>query len=1095
MQNRFKFIIIILLFLGCGKKEEKLFKKLPSSKTGIAFTNKLTSTPELNILNYLYYYNGAGVITADFNNDGLVDLYLAGNQVEGKLYVNLGGMRFKNIPMPNQNHQKNWTTGVTQVDINNDGLLDIYICKASGYRNLNGKNLLYVNQGIDQNGVPTFEEQAKKYGLDFSGLSTQSSFFDYDKDGDLDMFLLNHSVHPNLNYGKGNQRSVYDSISGDRLYTNVNGKFLDTSKAAGIYQGKNGYGLGLSISDLNNDGYPDVYVGNDFFENDYLYINQKDGTFKEIISSNDTKMGHTTHFSMGNAIADINNDGFTDIISLDMLPEDLHTYKTSGLEYGFPIYQQYLKNGYAPQFMQNTLHLNNEGNSFSELGNISGISATEWSWGALLADFDNDGYKDLFVSNGIKGATNDMDYMNFIANEDIQRRIDTGMKNTDMPLINEIPEKKVPNYFFKNNGDLTFTNISEKWYNTELSFSNGCTYADLDNDGDLDIVVNNINEDVFILENQSKNSNYLKLKLKGPDDNKFGIGAKIFLYSKMGSQILENYTSNGYLSSSSNNLHFGLAKDSIIDSLQIIWPDKKNETIKKIKVNQEITLLHTNSKLLPEENENNPYSLKFINDTLINFVHNEKTTLDYSKEPLIPFAASNEGPTISVSDINNDGLDDFFIGGAKMQSSHIYIQNEGGDFTDQQTELFNKDAINEDVASIFLDANGDEFLDLLVASGGNEFKSGLAITPRLYINNKGVFSKDSTAFAGIELNASDITSYDFDQDGDVDVVLSADQVPSEYGKTPQQYFLRNDGNGKFTNAIDEVAPTLKNLGNIKSMVWEDVNGDQLKDLIVVGHWMPISIFINDGKELKPPRNSTLNNSEGWWNSILFFDVDNDGDSDMVCGNWGENTKFRASLERPITLYNYDFDNNGQIDPIITYFNKTVETPFASKDELTKQIPSLSKKFLSYSDFAAARVEDLFSAKMLNQADQKKIYELRSCLFINDGLGNFQKIPLPLLAQASNINDIVAEDFDNDGFKDLLIVGNNFEISTQLGRLDALHGLILYNNKTKNAPFGDHYQMLQIDGASREIHKIKIKGVDTYIVGRNNDSPVFYTYKQ
>ncbi|WP_405384423.1 VCBS repeat-containing protein [Maribacter sp. LLG6340-A2] len=1089
------FLIVLLgLLVRCSDQKNHLFSKLNSEQTGVTFKNSLYSSPELNILNYLYYYNGAGVITADFNNDGFIDLYCAANQAEDKLYLNRGNFKFEEVALPNNLIQQgNWTTGVTQVDINNDGLLDIYICKASGYRALTGRNLLYVNQGINKDGIPSFKEQAEEFGLAFSGLSTKAAFFDYDKDGDLDMFLLNHSVHPNINYGKGKQRKIIDSISGDRLYTNNNGYFEDTSAASGIFQGKSGYGLGLSISDLNNDGYPDIYVGNDFFENDYLYINQKDGTFKEITSQDDTILGHTTHYSMGNAIADINNDSYPDIVSLDMLPEDLHTYKTSGLEYAFPIYQQYLRNGYAPQYMQNTLHLNNEGKNFSEIGNLSGISATEWSWGSLLADFDNDGYKDLFVSNGIKGATNDMDYMNFIANDEIQKRIDAGMEDTDMPLINEIPEKKVSNYFFKNNKDLSFTNVTDKWSNLGPSFSNGCTYADLDNDGDLDIIVNNIDEELYILKNNLTNSNYLSISLKGPTHNIFGIGAKINLYTKNGKQTLEHFTTNGYLSSSSNKLHFGLGSARSIDSLTIVWPDNKRQSIKNPEINKEITLEYRNSTL---PNKKTPIeSTNALTETAayLNFIHRERPSLDFSKEPLIPYANSNEGPTISIADINNDGLDDIFIGGAKAQPSKLFLQDSNDLFVETQTELFENDAINEDTCSIFFDANGDGFIDLLVASGGNEFLNGKPLQPRLYINKNGNFIKDTLAFNHIELNASKISYNDFDKDGDYDVVISADQKPTAYGITPDQYFFINDGKGIFTNQIEKVAPQLKSLGNIKDMVWTDINKDGYDDLIVVGHWMPISIFLNNGKQLILQTNNLLNDTNGWWNTILVADLNNDGHKDLVCGNWGLNTKFKASKAKPITLYNYDFDENGQIDPIITYYHKDTETAFASKDELVKQLPYLNKKFLSYSTFAEANIDELFGQSSLKNAERKQVNELQSCWFKNDGTGKFSKHLLPKIAQISTINDMVANDFNSDGFDDLLIVGNNFEISTQLGRLDALHGLILYNTKDTITPFNNLYKMLQINGASREVHKIKIKGNNIYMVGRNNNSPYFYNY--
>lgn len=1086
---------IMLLFIACSKTPDRLFEKVPSLNSGVQFSNNLIESPELNILNYLYYYNGAGVITADFNNDGFIDLLLAGNQIIPSLYINNGGMKFEKVKNPwVKEYNGNWTTGVTQVDINNDGLLDIYICQASGYRALKGRNKLMVNQGLDEFGHPIFEDQADEFGLDFSGLSTKAVFFDYDVDGDLDMFLLNHSVHPNLNYGKGNNRLKVDSISGDRLYENRDGHFIDVSKMAGIFQGKSGYGLGVSISDINMDGYPDIYVGNDFFENDYLYINQRNGTFSDIISKDDKKLGHTSHFSMGNAISDVNNDGFPDIISLDMLPENLLTYKTSGLEYAYPIYQQYLKNGFAPQFMQNTLHLNNNGKSFSEIGFLSGISATEWSWGPILADFDNDGYKDLFITNGIKGATNDMDYMNFIANEDIQKRIDAGMTNTDMPLIHEIPQKKVANYFFKNNGDLTFANYTANWFEETPTFSNGCAYADLDNDGDLDLVINNQDEEVSIIQNNQITNNHVKIRLEGPSKNRNGIGSKVILYSQNKEQYQELYPSNNYLSSSSNELIFGIGQDTLIDSLKVIWPDNKVTITSNLMANENYRVSYSKAmeslNLKKQKGEPTYVPSKELN---VNFVHEEKQTLDFSREPLIPFVGSNEGPSLSVADINDDGLDDFFIGGGKTQASKIFLQNKNGQFTESDTLTFRKKSINEDVTSVFFDANGDEFMDLLVASGGNEYSNGEPLTPRLYLNFEGAFVEDPNAFKNIYLNASKISVSDFDNDGDVDVVIASDMIPLKYGETPSQFFFINEGDGKFKDASKSVAPELMDVGNVKDMVWLDVNKDGIKDLIVVGHWMPISVFINDGEKLKPLQSESLEKTNGWWNTITAFDIDNDGDEDFVVGNWGINTKFKATKKKPITLYNYDFDANGQKEPLITYFHGNTETAFSSKDELVKQMPFLNKKYLSYIDFANASIEDIFGKESLKKADKKYVYELNSCAFINEGDGNFVKKPLPLLAQSSSIHDMTSNDFDQDGFKDLLVVGNTFEISTQLGRQDALHGLILYHSKNDQSPYENRYQMLEIDGASRKIQKIKLNDTEAYVIGRNNDSPLFFIY--
>lgn len=1064
-------------------------------ETGIHFVNGLNDSPDLNILNYLYYYNGGGVVAADFNNDDLVDLYFVGNQVPDELYLNKGNLTFERVTdLSGIDNATGWSTGATHVDINNDGLLDIYICKVGRYRSIKGKNLLYVNQGIDDKGIPRFEEQAALYGLDFIGFSTQAAFFDYDLDGDLDMFLMNHSVHPNRTYGRGSIRKRFDPLSGDVLFRNDNGNFIEVSEEVGIFQGKIGYGLGLSISDVNNDGYPDIYVGNDFFENDYLYINQQNGTFKDLISSDDLRMGHTTHYSMGNDIADINNDGLVDIVSLDMLPEDLKTYKTSGLEYAYPIYQQYLRNGYAPQYMQNTLHLNLGNETFSEIAHISGIAATEWSWGALLADFDNDGFKDIFITNGIKGATNDMDYMNFIANEDLQRRIDAGMDDTDMPLIHEIPEKKVPNYFFKNNGDLTFTNATKVWSEARASFSNGTTYADLDNDGDLDIIISNINEKAQILKNTSQGTNFLQIRFDGYAKNNYGIGAKAIAFVKNRRYMAENFVNRGYLSSGPSKLHLGLGKDSIIDSLTIVWPGGAFETLQNVRANQLLEFSRKNAtENFYDKKVAEPVSY-IVTDSLVSFVHKDPISLDFDREPLIPYAGSNKGPALAVADINNDGLDDLFLGGAKKQPSALYVQNSSGGFDISQPELFEKHATNEDVSSAFIDVNGDGFKDLVVGSGGNEFKNGLPLRPRFYINNNGKLQLDPGQFSEVEANISTIVPSDFDKDGDIDLFMASDQISTQFGKTPKQYFFENDGKGKFENVIEQIAPVLEKSGNITDALWRDLDGNGYDDLIVVGHWMPISIYMNDGRSLKPQKVKGLEKTNGWWNTVKVDDFDNDGDLDIVAGNWGLNSKFNASVAKPITLYNTDFDENGTLDPIVTYYHQDTETPFASKDELVKQLPELNKKFLLYEDFANATMNDLFGNKKLETAEKKYVYELASSYFENQGNGQFVKSRLPLAAQFSVVNDMVIDDFNLDGYKDLLIVGNNFEISTQLGRLDALHGLFLQNDQ-KGGFIERFDKTVDISGAAKKVEKININGQNSYIVGRNNDSPIFLIKKE
>ena len=1096
MKGRFWLLYgLILVLVSCSKNgHETLFVKKSANDTGIHFSNTLEQTPALNILNYLYFYNGAGIAAGDFNNDGLVDLYFTSNQGPDKLYLNKGNFKFEDITASAQiNNSSGWTTGVTHADVNNDGLLDIYICKVGDHDEIRGQNLLYINQGINENGIPSFKEEASKYGLDFIGYSTQAAFFDYDLDGDLDMYLMNHSVNPNRSYGKGAKRKIVDSMSGDILYRNDNGTFTNISQEAGIFQGTIGYGLGLAISDINNDGYPDIYIGNDFFENDYLYINQGNGTFLDAISGDDKKLGHTTHFSMGNDIADINNDGLSDILSLDMLPEDLETYKTSGLEYAYPLYQQYLKNGFAPQYMQNALHLNLDGENFGEIANLSGIDATEWSWGALFADFDNDGFKDLFISNGIQGVTNDMDYINYISNEEIQKTIEKGLTDKDMAFIERLPTKKVQNYFYQNKDGTSFSNVTELWAPHEASFSNGCVYTDLDNDGDLDLVVNNVNQEAFVLENTLQNKHSIKISFEGSDSNKFGLGAKVWVFDQGTTSVQENMATRGYLSAKDMSLTFGLGKDSIIDSIQIVWPGGKYQTLKKVRADKILKASYKNASgnFYQEQQKGIPLDFSISNNPL-DFVHKEYPSLDFDRNPLIPFAYSNEGPSASVADVNGDGLDDLFICGGKKQASQLYLQQKNGAFAEHQTELFHEDSTNEDIDQVFFDADNDGDLDLMVVSGGNEFTKGSPLQPRFYTNQNGTFIKILDKFAGVEVNASKIDAVDFDNDGDLDICIASNVAPTKFGEKSKQYLLQNDGKGNFTEITSSYAPAFDNLGNVKDFIWKDLDNNGYLDLIAVGHWTPISIFMNNGKTLQQQTENGLESTNGWWNCIEIADMDGDGDLDILAGNWGLNTKFQASIEKPITLYINDFDGNGSIETVVTHYHGDKETAFASKDELAKQMPFLNKKFLFYKDFAKASLEELFGEDKLKESVQRKVYQLATSYFENDGNGSFSRRELPFMAQSSSVNDIYLDKDSKERINEILMVGNNFEISTQLGRLDASHGFLLKNDDHGNISWK---QSMGISGAARKIEKININGNQEFIVTMNNDAPIFVIKKK
>ncbi len=870
--------------------------------------------------------------------------------------------------------------------------------------------------------------------------------------------------------------------------------FVNVSEKTGILQSKIGYGLGVSISDLNNDGYPDIYVGNDFFENDYLYINNRNKTFTETITTKTGTVGHTTHFSMGNDIADINNDGYTDILSVDMLPENLHTYKTSGAEFNYQIYQNYLNNGYTKQFMQNTLQLNNGNGTFSETAYLSGVAATEWSWSPLMADFDNDGLNDIYITNGILGATNDMDFINFISNEEIQKSLGMGMKEKDMSFIEQIPKKKTTNYFYKNKGNNKFENVSSKWAATKESYSNGAVYVDLDNDGDLDMVTNNVNEPAFVLENTSElftNNHWLSVSFNGNTSNKLGIGAKAILYSDTLQITKENYTSRGYLSSVETKLHFGLGNRAIIDSLHIIWPDQSFEVIRNLENNKAITVDYKNGAGNYYENfrKNPPQYLTEV-PPLFDFIHKENTTIDFNRNPLIPFAQSNEGPAISIADINNDGTDDVFISGAKRQASQLFIQQKDGTFKSQQPELFEEKALNEDTAHIFVDVDKDGYKDLVVVSGGNEFHSGDPILPRLYRNKKGKFYQDPEALAGWELSASNIKAFDYNQDGALDLCLTSGTLSPLDGNRPKHQFLKNTGTGNYLHFPIKQVNNFNEHHPINDMVVIDLDGDGTQEIVSVGDWSPISIYSKVGDQLIYQDGNGLEGTNGWWNTLEAADLDNDGDIDLVAGNWGLNSRLKASSKEEITLYQRDFDGNGQEETIVTYFYQGKETTFNSKDELVKQLPGINKEYLSYNDFASASIKDLFGKENIKAANKYKVYELASCYFENLGNGSFKKHLLPFAAQISTVNDIHVEDFNNDGYLDLLLVGNNFEISTQLSSLDASHGVLLVND-SKGGFKEAKDQKFDVSGAARKIGKLRYQGENYLIITRNNDQPQFF----
>lgn len=1090
MKGVFLYIPVIIcssVHISCDTGKNK-FRLLEPHQSGILFVNELVPTEELNILTYLYYYNGSGVIIADFNNDNLNDIYLSSNQGEDRLYLNRGNLIFEDITqIAGIRNSTGWTTGVTHVDINNDGLLDIYVCKVGKYKSITGENLLFVNQGVSENGIPVFKEEGEFFGLNISTLSTQAAFLDYDLDGDLDMFLLTHSLHPNRSYGRGNNRLVRDSVTGDRLFENLDGKFIDVTEAAGIFQSKIGYGLGVAIGDVEGDGFPDIYVGNDFFENDYFYRNNGDKTFTELISKDQTIFGHTSHYSMGNCMADINNDGRIDILSLDMLPEDLITLKSSGVEDGFSIYNRFLKDGYSPQYMQNTLHLNRGCNMFSEVGFQAGIAATEWSWAVLAADLDMDGWKDLYITNGILGATNDMDYINFISQDYIQQKI--GQSGSDLDFAAKIPKKKTRNYAFKNNRDISFTDVTNKWFDLTTSFSNGSAYGDLDNDGDLDLVVNNVNQPAFVYENlvdDYKQNHFITIRLRGSEKNRFGIGAKIELFSDDLYVYEENFPVKSYLSSVPNEFVLGLGNRMIIDSLRITWPDYFVETLYNVDVDKAIDIQYKGNTLVSKRERSIVGAYLCNAPGFLDFSHHEEATLDFDRDPLIPFALSNEGPSISIADINGDSLDDVFIGGPKMQPSALYVQNKEGHFSRHQAELFNEHAKSEDVSHVFFDADNDGDLDLLVVSGGNEFVSGDPLKPRMYFNTSGLFHYESSAFSGVSVNASVVRVIDIDNDGDKDILIGSNVLPGKFGETSGNFLFVNNGFGVFSEASESFGADFIHVGLINDLSVADFDGNDFDDFVAVGDWMPLTLFFNDGKSLKA---IAIPDSEGWWNAVAVADFDHDGDLDVVAGNWGYNTRLTASKKEPIELFRSDFDDNGTVETLITYYYRGQQTLLASKDELHKQMPFIKKKYLHYNEFAKAAITDIFPKDKLKSAMRKDVRMLSTTYFENLGNNSFKPHILPEGTQQSSVNDILVDDLNEDGFLDLLLIGNNYEISTQLGRLDASHGVLLLNDRNG---FFEQYsnQNFNIAGPARRVGKITILGDVYYIVTINSGVPIF-----
>lgn len=1089
--SRVVFFLMLLLFFSCQREKKEarnMFSLLSSDATHILFSNQITENEEMNIIEYLYFNNGAGVAAGDINNDGLVDLYFTGNQVPNKLYLNKGNMEFEDITeISGTAGTGSWKTGVTMADVNGDGFLDIYVCQVGDYKSLKGRNQLFINSGN-----LSFSEQAADYGLDFVGFSTQAAFFDYDIDGDLDMYLLNHSVHSSRNYGRMELRFEEDSQAGDLLYQNgeLNGRryFKDVTKDAGILNSPIGYGLSVCISDINNDGYPDIYVSNDFHEDDYLYFNNGNGTFTERLREG---IAHTSRSSMGNDVADINNDGLPDILVLDMLPDVEKIRKQSGGEDDYELFKIKLGYGYHHQYVRNTLQLNLGNGLFSEIGQLAGIHSTDWSWSPLICDLDNDGWKDIFITSGIYRRGNDLDYIDFLTGGNRYMPEKDNSRLSDKELYEKMPLYANVNYIFRNNGDYTFEKIKGKW-DSERSYSNGSAYADLDNDGDLDLIVNRINDTPLVYRNESSSgdNHYLSLVLKGTGFNPRGTGAQVTVFTNGQKQSAEQFTTRGFMSSSTDLLHFGLGKLKWIDSLIVRWPDHRVQKTGRIPAD---TLM-----VLDYNNATEPGSRSFSRETLfkpvsvsgLDFSHREDNREDFSREPLIPFSLAAEGPALAVGDVNGDDFDDIFIGAAKGQKSEILLQDRNGAFHAVSLPAFERLNATDNTDALFFDADGDGDSDLYLVMGGNEYPQGNALlTDQIFLNNgSGNFSLKNDF--KLSHNGSCVSEADFDGDGDMDLFIGSRSVPGYYGLPAEQYLLENDGGGNFSNITTDAAAGLKKIGMVTDACWGDFDGDSDPDLIVVGEWTKVSIFRNDGGRFV---NSTieagLDGTSGWWSSIKCVDLDEDGDMDLIGGNLGLNSLLKASSGEPVTMYIHDFDNNGTADPILCAYNNGISYPFASLDELNVQISGLKQRFPSYAGFAGKTAEEIFGRDALDKALLLKAEMFESCIFLNNGKGVFSRIVLPREAQFSPVRDIVSGDFNNDGNTDLVIAGNNYHARPSVGRFDASYGWFLpgLGNGNFNCSMPSESGFL-LRGDARRLSLIKISGKQ-YLIGLVNNGPM------
>lgn len=1097
-------LMCVVWLISCEPEPATLFTPVPSSHTSIDFVNTIEETPEKNVMVYEYYYNGGGVAAADFNNDGLCDLYFTGNAVENKLYLNRGALKFEDVTTKaNVAGRDGWKTGVTAADVNGDGWLDLYVSYSGPVLKENLYDELYINQGCEAGGIPTFIEQAKSYGLESDlTFSTQATFFDYDNDGDLDMFQSNHGhryFSPFFNTRIA--RSKRHPQFGNRLYRNDNGKFIEVSEEAGIHGGGLNFGLSACVSDINNDGWMDLYVTNDFEEQDYLYLNNHDRTFREV---NKQATDHTSKFSMGSDIADFNNDLLPDILVVDMLPETLARQKLLKGPDEYDRYTLMVDSGFHHQNMRNTLQLN-RGNAesgvprFSEIGQLAGVYNTDWSWSALMADLDNDGYKDIFITNGFLRDFTNMDFLKYTYQEASENAM---KKNTILPvyeLIKKMPSTTLSNYAFQNNKDFTFSNATKKWGLELPMMSFGAVYVDLDNDGDLELVTNNTNEKASVWENKSNellNHHFLKVKLKGAGKNTYAIGAKVVVESANLNQVQELVPSRGFQSSVDYALNFGLGANTGDTRITITWPDGRKSILDHVQVDTLITVSQEDAMVTKIVVCKDADTKLFEDHTILSGVeywHEENAYVDFRSERLLLYQLSQDGPCLSKGDVDRNGYEDFYIGGAAGSSGKLFLQGAQGTFTKSIQKSFEADKECEDIGSLLFDVDGDGDLDLYVVSGGNEFSLGdKRLRDRFYENDgRGNFLKNEKAIPKEFASGSCVVAADYDRDGDLDLYVGGRVDPGRFPVAGLGGILRNDSDKKegisFSVATEQVNPKLKSVGMVTDARWIDFNNDGWLDLIIVGEWMPILLFRNENGKLVEVNPDAFKESSGLWSAIEVDDFDGDGDVDFIVGNAGSNLQWTATPQKPMTMYVSDFDDNGTLDPIICTHDQGKDYPIASRDEMLEQLPSLKKKFVLYKDYSVADIGTFFSSKQLTSARKMKVQDLLSVYVENLGNNNFKIKPLPIEAQFSRINGITTGDYNLDGHRDVLITGNFFPYRVQYGKSDASVGLLLLGDGRGNFNcMNNTVSGFYASGDVRDMIELRGPAGNLIVVSKNKD---------